>query len=449
MIFLFKQFKIVNMNHLSLITKREYLNKVKNKSFIIMTFLSPLIMVALFALIAYLTQLNNDKVRIISVLDESNLFVSEFKSTENTKYDILTNVTLDDAKIIVQESENYGLLYIPKADSIDAIADKIKFYSEDSPSLIVMEKIEEKIEEKAEKIKIKNSGIDPELINKLKVKINTNLETFDGEKTSKLGSGLKLAFGGAAGYLLFMFIIIYGNMIMRSVIEEKTSRIIEIIISSVKPMQLLLGKIFGTSLAGITQFLIWIIIGGVLTVVVSTVFGINMSEGQLAQQEVLNQVSNDAVFQKEIGLVFQEMYNLPLANLVIMFVLFFIGGYLLYGSLYAAIGAAVDNETDTQQFMMPLLMPLMLAIYVGFFTVIENPHGIVAQVFSYIPFTSPVVMLMRIPFGVPIWQQLLSVAILFGTFFMTVWFAAKIYRVGILMYGKKPSYKELIKWLKY
>ena len=238
-------------------------------------------------------------------------------------------------------------------------------------------------------------------------------------------------------------------MIMRSVIEEKTSRIIEIIISSVKPIQLLLGKIFGTSLAGITQFLIWIIIGGVLTMIVSTVFGINITEGQMAQQEVLNQVSNNAGMQKEIDLVMQEIWNLPLANLVIMFVLFFIGGYLLYGSLYAAIGAAVDNETDTQQFMMPILMPLILAIYVGFFTVIENPHGTVSQVFSFIPFTSPVVMLMRIPFGVPIWQQLLSVAILFGTFFMTVLFAAKIYRVGILMYGKKPSYKELVKWLKY
>jgi len=406
-------------------------------------------MVALFALIAYLTQLNNDKVRTISVLDESNLFASEFKSTENTKYDILLNVSLEDAKKIVQESENYGLLYIPKADSIDALADKIKFYSEDSPSLIVMDKIEDKIEEKAENIKIKNSGIDPELINKLKVKINTNLETFEGEKTSKLGSGLKLAFGGAAGYLLFMFIIIYGNMIMRSVIEEKTSRIIEVIISSVKPIQLLLGKIFGTSLAGITQFLIWVIIGGVLMTIVSAIFGINMTDGQMAQQEVMNQVSNNAGMQKEMDLILQEMLNLPLLNLVIMFVLFFVGGYLLYGSLYAAIGAAVDSETDTQQFMMPLLMPLMLAIYVGFFTVIENPHGTVSQIFSYIPFTSPVVMLMRIPFGVPVWQQLISVVLLFGTFFITVLFAAKIYRVGILMYGKKPTYKELIKWLKY
>ena len=437
------------MNHLPLITKREYLNKVKNKSFIMMTFLSPLLMVGLFSLIAYLTQLNNDKVKTISVLDESKLFVSEFKSTEKTKYDILTDVSEEEAKKIVKEAENYGLLYIPKTDSIGDLADKITFYSEDSPSLIVMREIESTIEKKARDIKLKDSGIDPEVIRKLKITINANLETFEGKKTSKLGSGVKLAFGGAAGYLLFMFIIIYGNMIMRSVIEEKTSRIIEVIISSVKPMQLLLGKIFGTSLAGITQFVIWIVIGGILMTVVSSVFGIEMGGGQMAQQEVMNQVAKNPAMQHELNLVVQEIWNLPLANLTIMFILFFIGGYLLYGSLYAAIGAAVDSETDTQQFMMPLLMPLMLAIYVGFFTVIDNPHGTVSQLFSFIPFTSPVVMLMRIPFGVPLWQQLLSVAILFGTFFLTVMFAAKIYRVGILMYGKKPSYKEILKWLKY
>ena len=184
-----------------------------------------------------------------------------------------------------------GCYIFRKPIASDAIADKIMFYSEDSPSIIVMEKIENRIEEKARNIKLKNSGLDPELIKKLGVNINTNLETFGGEKTSKLGSGLKLAFGGAAGYLLFMFIIIYGNMIMRSVIEEKTSRIIEIIISSVKPIQLLLGKIVGTSLAGISQFVVWVILGGILMTVVSAIFGINMAESQIAQhQEMINGV---------------------------------------------------------------------------------------------------------------------------------------------------------------
>ena len=179
----------------------------------------------------------------------------------------------------------------------------------------------------------------------------------------------------------------------------------------------------------------------------TSILGIDPSAVQTPQQQMLDANGSGA---EQIALeVIHEINSLPIANLIIMFVLFFIGGYLLYASLYAAIGAAVDSETDTQQFMMPILMPLILAVYVGFFTVIDNPHGTVSQIFSFIPFTSPVVMLMRIPFGVPIWQQIVSVVILFGTFMGTVWFASKIYRVGILMYGKKASYKEIIKWLKY
>ena len=246
-----------------------------------------------------------------------------------------------------------------------------------------------------------------------------------------------------------MFIIIYGNMIMRSVIEEKTSRIIEVIISSVKPIQLMMGKIIGTSLAGVTQFAIWIILLGVLSTILSIVFNIDLMSVQTPQQEVVKQAMDNPVLQDEITLALQSFQNLPLANLIIAFLLFFIGGYLLYSSLYAAVGAAVDNETDTQQFMLPILMPLILAVYVGVFTVIDDPHGTVSTIFSFVPFTSPVVMLMRIPFGVPIWQQIVSLIILIGTFTSTVWFAAKIYRVGILMYGKKASYKELFKWLKY
>src|SRR5690606_32314041 len=260
---------------------------------------------------------------------------------------------------------------------------------------------------------------------------------------------MNLAFGGIAGYLLFMFIIIYGNMIMRSVIEEKTSRIIEVIISSVKPVQLMLGKIIGTSLAGITQFMVWIVLGGVLLVIISNVFGIDIGEVQTPQQQIVEQAMENPEANMQLQDIVTAFYNLPITNLIIAFIMFFVCGYLLYSSLYAAIGAAVDNETDTQQFLLPVMMPLILAVYIGFFTVIEDPHGTVSTVFSFIPFTSPVVMLMRIPFGVPLWQQLLSLLILIGTFILIVWFAAKIYRVGILMYGKKPSYKELIKWMKY
>ena len=434
------------MNHLQLIIKREYLNKVRNKSFIIMTFLSPIIMVLIFTLVAYLSQLNNEAVNTINILDESGLFTNYFKDSESVNYTTLENITLNKAKLATETSEVYGLLYIPKTPVLDDLSESITFYSEDSPSTSMMRSIENKIEGRVNVLKLEESGIDAKQIEELRINIDAKIETFEGKKTSKLGAGLKLIFGGIAGYLLFMFIIIYGNMIMRSVIEEKTSRIIEIIISSVKPIKLLLGKIFGTTLAGVTQFAVWIVIMLLLSTAISFIFGIDPSAIQSQQQELFGDASNT---QQVITDVFIEINNLPISNLIIMFIFFFIGGYLLYSSLYAAIGAAVDNETDTQQFMLPILMPLILGIYVGFFTVMDNPHGIVSQVFSYIPLTSPVVMLMRIPFGVPIWQQILSLVILFATFIGTVWFASKIYRVGILMYGKKASYREIIKWLKY
>jgi ABC-2 type transport system permease protein len=437
------------MNHLPLIIKREYLTKVKNKSFIVMTFLSPLIMIALIAVVSYLSQLNNDKQRTISVLDETGFLVDVFQKTDNTNYTILNGLSYEDAIALVKEKEDYGLLHISAVDSLDVFSNNVKFYSEESPSISIMSGLERKIEKRLREMKLQKDGVTLAQIEASKISINIAQESFDGEKSSKIDNLVKLAFGGAAGYLLFMFIIIYGNMIMRSVIEEKTSRIIEVIISSVKPIQLMMGKIIGTSLAGITQFVIWVILGGVLLTIVSAIFGIDMTQVQTPQQELVNQAMQAEGAQAMAENLITAIGNLPLTNLVLAFMFFFIGGYLLYSSLYAAIGAAVDNETDTQQFMLPILMPLILAVYVGVFTVIEDPHGTVSTVFSFIPFTSPVVMLMRIPFGVPLWQQGISLLLLIGTFILAVWFAAKIYRVGILMYGKKPTYKELFKWLKY
>ncbi len=437
------------MNHLSLIIKREYLTKVKNKSFIVMTILSPIIMIALFAVVAYLSQLNNNKERTISILDESGQISPIFKNTDNTTYNILSNISLDEAKAQVEKNQEYGLLHIANNTDLDEMAKSIRFYSEDTPSLTLISSLESKLEKKLTDLKLQQDGVDIEKITASRTSIDIAQESYQGEKTSKMDNIVKLAFGGFAGYLLFMFIIIYGNMIMRSVIEEKTSRIIEVIISSVKPIQLMMGKIIGTSLAGITQFVIWIILGTILLTVVSLIFGIDLAAMQTPQQEMMQQAMQAPEVQNQMQNLMSAIYNLPITNLVVAFILFFIGGYLLYSSLYAAIGAAVDNETDTQQFMLPILMPLILAVYVGVFTVIEDPHGTVSTVFSFIPFTSPVVMLMRIPFGVPIWQQLIALVLLIGTFMFTVWFAAKIYRVGILMYGKKPSYKELYKWLRY
>ncbi|MGC6430769.1 MAG: ABC transporter permease [Jejuia sp.] len=437
------------MNHLPLIIKREYLSKVKNKSFIIMTILSPLIFIALITVVAYLSQINNDKVRVISILDESGQVQDIFENSDNTTYIKLVDKTLDEAKEFVNETSGYGLLHIQKKEQITDLSKTIKFYSEETPSLTLISKLENKLEKKLTLINYEDVGIDVDKIEASKVYVDIFQENFSGEASSKTDSIIKLIFGGAAGYLLFMFIIIYGNMIMRSIIEEKTSRIIEVIVSSVKPVQLMLGKIIGTSLAGLTQFAIWIVLGSILMAVVSAIFGIDMAQMQTPQQEILQQAMENPEMNDKVQEIMQGFFNLPLTNLILAFILFFISGYLLYSSLYAAIGAAVDNETDTQQFMLPIIMPLILAVYIGIFTVIEDPHGTVSTVFSFIPLTSPVVMLMRIPFGVPIWQQLLSLTLLIATFVFTVWIAAKIYRVGILMYGKKPTYKELLKWIKY
>ena len=437
------------MNHLPIIIKREYLTKVRNKSFIIMTILSPLIMIALIGVVAYLTQINSSKERTIAVLDESGQLETVFENTEYTTYEIFKGISIETAKQQIKEEGQYGLLYIKQpTDSISVTGD-IVFYSEETPSLTVITSLENKLEKKLQDITLERQGVDLEMIRASQINIDIAQESFSGKTTSKIDNVLKLAFGGIAGYLLFMFIIIYGNMIMRSVIEEKTSRIIEVIISSVKPIQLMMGKIIGTSLAGITQFVIWIVLGTIMLSMISAIFGIDLMKVQPEQQELVQQAMQSPDFESKVQLAVTAFQNLPIFNLIIAFIFFFIGGYLLYSSLYAAIGAAVDNETDTQQFMMPILMPLILAVYVGIFTVVEDPHGTVSTVFSFIPFTSPVVMLMRIPFGVPIWQQLLSLGLLIGTFMFTVWFAAKIYRVGILMYGRKPSYKELYKWLKY
>ena len=434
------------MNHLSLIIKREYLTKVRNKAFVLMTFLTPFVMIGLALFVGYLSSVNNDTVRSLYVLDESEFLLESFKTNDQTIYTHLSDLDLETAKTLANQEGAYGLLYIPKV-SLETVSKSIRFYSEESPSLSLISSLESKIETKLSELKLQNIGVDLDLIKASKTSVEINQESFDGVKISKVGSVMKLIFGGTAGYLLVMFIIIYGNMIMRSVIEEKTSRIIEVIISSVKPIQLMLGKIIGTSLAGITQVAIWIILGFVLLFATSAILGVDLF--QTSQQELVNEALSNPESTDKIQMLINEFSSLPVANLMLAFILFFIGGYLLYSSLYAAIGAAVDNETDTQQFMIPILIPLILAIYVGVFTVVEDPHGTISTVFSFIPFTSPVVMLMRIPFGVPIWQQFVSLLILIVTFIITVWFAAKIYRVGILMYGKKPTYKELFKWLKY
>ncbi len=432
------------MNKLKLIIKREYLAKVRNKTFIIMTFLSPLLMIGMIALVAFLTKSSMEKATTVAYVDESGIFsASDFKSNKTIKFENLTEAGFEKAKIIVEESSHEGLLYIPKKDNIDQVANSVEFYSSETPGMVTISGLESILEKKLHKEKMLLLDIDLDKLEKAKINVDIKMSNFSGERSSKMINGIKIGIGMTAGYLIMMFILIYGAMVMRSVIEEKTSRIIEVIISSVKPFQLMLGKILGTALAGLTQFLIWTIIMFIIFMVSSLVFGVDMTSSSMSAQQMEQLAQNDTQF------MLTEIFNLPLFSMFAYFILYFLLGYLLYSSIYASIGAAVDNETDTQQFMMPVMLPLMIGVYVGFATVINDPHGTIATVFSMIPFTSPIVMLMRIPFGVPWWQITISLFLLLITFLFVVWLAAKIYRVGILMYGKKVSYKELYKWLRY
>lgn len=407
-----------------------------------MTFLSPLILVGMFMLVGYLSMLNSSEQQIIGLYDETGIFSSDFKDGRQVQYLDFSNLSFGEAMVKVRDQEYYGLIYIPEKENGDV--GQVQFFGSEPPGLGTVQAVEKTISERLTKRELMQRGIDISAMEAAEVKVEVEIQNFSGQRTSKMSNYIKMIFGGIAGYLLMMFIIIYGNMVMRSVIEEKTNRIIEIIVSSVKPIHLMLGKVLGTSLAGLTQFSIWVILGGILLWITSFTLGIDILSTQKEQMEMMEQMAPS-----DLSLFLADVYNLPLLSLFVFFVVYFLGGYFLYSSIYAAIGAAVDSETDTQQFMFPVILPLMLGIYVGFFAVIENPHGTISTVFSMIPLTSPIVMLMRIPFGVPWYELLLSLSLLLITNLGVVWLASKIYRVGILMYGKKATYKELFKWLKY
>ncbi|MGB5227544.1 ABC transporter permease [Eudoraea sp.] len=445
------------MNKLSLIIRREYLAKVRNKSFVIMTFLSPILMVGMIVLIAYLTKVNDSQKRIIAVFNESDYFSTDFNTTDRISYIFLKDLSLQAAKDSTLSLGFSGLLHIPNYNDLEEVTQNAFFYSKEAPSNFVLDPLEDIFEERLRQRKLIDIGVSTEEFTTINDRFEINIATFSGEQNLKGINEMKAFIGGGFGYLIMMFIIIYGGFVMRSVIEEKTSRIIEVIISSVKPFQLMLGKIIGTSLAGITQFVIWIISASLLLLGVFLIFGIDLtglSDQAVTASNPMSSISPLPAATNSMQLYAIEFLQIPWFMLISLFLVYFILGYLIYSSIYAAIGAAVDNETDTQQFIFPIILPLMLAIYVGFFSVFSNPNGPIAVGFSLFPLTSPIVMLMRLPGGigeggVPLWQVILSIVLLIVTFIGIVWLAAKIYRVGILMYGKKPTYKELYKWLKY
>ncbi|GBF19937.1 ABC-2 family transporter protein [Arenibacter sp. NBRC 103722] len=422
-----------------------------------MTFLSPILMVGMVVLIVYLTKINDNEIRTIGILNESNYFSTDFQGTESTSFVKFKDIDLQAAKDSIQKMGFYGLLYIPNEQDLEQVASRSFFYSKDAPGSSILDNLENVFEDRLRMQRLQELGVSVSDFESVGNNFEIKTATFTGEQNLKGITEIKAFIGGAFGYLIMMFIIIYGGFVMRSVIEEKTTRIIEVIISSVKPFQLMLGKIIGTSLAGVTQFAIWIISAFLMFGVLILVFDIDpsaLNSGASNTPGLIGGAAYVAASDSAMQLYANELFRIPWIMLICFFVIYFVLGYLIYSSIYAAIGAAVDNETDTQQFIFPIILPLMLAIYVGFFSVFNNPHGPIAVGFSLFPLTSPIVMLMRLPGGigeggVPIWEVVVSILLLIITFIGIVWLAAKIYRVGILMYGKKPSYRDLLKWLKY
>lgn len=434
------------MNNIQLVIAREYLSRVRKKSFLIMTLLGPILMSALFIVPALISQVDNDDQRIV-VVDQSGLFLDAFPKKSDLKLKFIQPTSLQEAKAEYKTEGGDGLLYIPESDegSLTFTEGAIEFYSENSLSINSKTFLERSMEKRLEKLKLRELGINPELIESAKTNISINTLVVSEDGTQKSFSEMNTALGLISGTLIYLFIFIYGAMVMRGVIEEKSNRIVEVIISSVKPFQLMLGKIIGVAATGLTQFLLWVVLTFIIiTVAQTTLLPAEYDPSAIAAGVDVAQYGGNAGFAKVMEVI--SSINFPLV--IGSFIFYFLGGYLLYSAFFAAIGAAVDNESDTQQFMLPVTVPLILSFMVAT-RVAENPNGAMGFWFSIIPLTSPIVMMVRIPFGVPAWELILSMVILAIGFIGTTWIASRIYRVGILMYGKKVSWKELFKWFKY
>ncbi|MET3731280.1 ABC transporter permease [Moheibacter stercoris] len=438
------------MKQILLVAQREFFTQVKNKTFLIMTVLTPLFMVGIFAIIAWMMSANSDQ-KTIAVVDESKEFITALVSNENNIYNFYPAKDIQGIKDTLLGSKYLdGILVIPKLEGNDfnSLDKKIELTTNGNIGNNYTSQLEDKINTRIEELKLEKEGISHEKMGQLKS--NISIKSFDlkGGKENR-SEYVKFGFAMALSYIIFMFIMIYGVKVMRSIVEEKNNRVVEIIISSVKPFNLMMGKILGTTFVALTQFTIWIIMGIACFVGATAFLGSKMDEFknvQTPQTEILMQQQPEWL-EKSQTIVdgFSDM-NFPV--IIFLFLLYFFIGYLFYSSIFAAIGSAVENDTDTQQFTFYPIFPLMIAMY-GSMTTLDNPDGPVAFWLSMIPFTSPISMVTRIPFGVEWWEIALSLGLLIGTMLMMVYFASKVYRVGILMYGKKPSFKEMWKWMRY
>jgi ABC-2 type transport system permease protein len=445
------------MNKIWLITQREFLTRIRKRSFIIMSIMGPVLIAGFFAAMFYMATTQDTDFKKIAVIDSTGIFLKRIPDTKYLHFEYV-NTKVESLKKILKKSDYFGILYISPIIAYSPRA--VQFYSYQQPSMAILQHISNAIEKEVRNQKLlayKINNIDAILKS---VETNIDIETVkltESGEEKKSSTGVAMAVAYVGSLLIYMFILLFGVQVMRGVIEEKTNRIVEVIISSVKPFQLMMGKVLGVALTAITQFTIWIVLSVILVSLIKSAFMPDLSPVSVASQphnlmEVSKTIPKAApqapTINPELANAFSTIDSINFYVMIGSFFFYFIAGYLLYSSLFAAVGAAVDNEADTQQFVFPITLPLIIGIMVmiGAF---QNPGSSIAFWFSMIPFTSPIVMMARIPFGVPYEQVVISMVLLVATFIATIWLAGKIYRTGILMYGNKASFKEMIKWLKY
>jgi ABC-2 type transport system permease protein len=449
------------MNKIPLIIRREYMTRVRKKSFIIMTLLTPLLFALIF-IIPALVMSNKDKdfKKIAVIEDGSDLFKDVIPNTEDTEFDYLSGVRLNDIKNTFSDMGYYGVLYI--SPQLITTPNAIQLISKKQPPIGLLDHISGSLEKEIERQKLLAYNIEnlDEILRSINTSVKVQTIKMDEKgDTKETSTGVSMALAYIGGFLMYMLVFMFGAMVMRGVIEEKTNRVVEVIVSSVKPVQLMLGKIIGIALVGLTQFALWVFLTMAIVMVVKsnilpkdTMEQIQHLPQTFAEADQATAAAGTAAVSEVQFTEFQQILanamNQPWGLIIFSFIFYFLTGYLLYASLFAAIGSAVDNETETQQFMLPVTIPIILALVVAMGTM-QNPESSLSFWFSLIPLTSPIVMMARIPFDVPVWQIALSMVLMLLTILGSVWMAAKIYRTGILMYGKKSSYKELWKWLTY
>ena len=433
------------MDKIWLVIQREYLARVKKKSFLLATLITPLIFPAIMGIFVWISleDEGGDALRIIEVVDENKMFFLE--SSEQYAFSF-SDTDKEEAKKMVQEGDRYGFLYIPEFKLVDPQG--IVFYGEENPSMSLISYLENNLRKKIEEQRLFESGIDPKIINEVRTNVGIRSITLDEKGGETVNDAtVNYALGFLTGILIYIFIFVYGNQIMQGVIEEKSSRIVEILVSSLKPFQLMLGKIVGIGAVGLTQFLIWVVLIGTLTTFVMGYLGMQMPQ-QTAMEMANPELANSIPQTSNVAEIMQVISGINFLGLVLSFLFYFLGGYLLYGAMFAAIGSAVEAPSEAQQFMFPVTIPL-IAAYMGLFVfVLNDPNSSASFWLSIIPLTSPIAMMGRVSYGVPWTDLVLSMSLLIAGFLFTTWMAGKIYRIGILMHGTKPSYKTLWKWIR-